>query len=83
MQLDGDLAAHALIDAGIDLHQSFEADVLRKKDLGLFLRRGHSSIDSGEATQSEGPCSERSAFQKTPAGKLFSHIVNSLIASPQ
>ena len=46
MQLDGDLAAHALIDAGIDLHQSFEADVLRKKDLGLFLRRGHSIIDS-------------------------------------
>ena len=35
MQLDGDLAAHALIDAGIDLHQSFEADVLRKKDLAF------------------------------------------------
>lgn len=83
MQLDGDLAAHAMIDAGIDLHQPFEADVLREKDLGLFLRRGHSSIDPGEAPKSEGPYSERSALQKTPAGKLFSHIMNSLIASPQ
>ena len=41
MQLNGDPADHALIDAGVDLHQPFEADVLRKKDLGLFLRRGN------------------------------------------
>ena len=39
--------------------------------------------DPGEAPKSEGPYSERSALQKTPAGKLFSHIMNSLIASPQ
>ena len=49
----------------------------------LAFSCGAASIDPGEAPKSEGPYSERSALQKTPAGKLFSHIMNSLIASPQ
>ena len=74
MQLDGDGAPHPPVDAGVNLKQTFHADVGSKKHLRLVLRSGGDRFRPRNHARGQGSHGGGSALEKRTTGNMLGHI---------
>jgi hypothetical protein len=73
VQLDGDFARHSLIDLGVELQQSVDTDVARKKHLRIALRSSSAGY-AIQIAQGDSAQSDRTLLQKRATQHLLFHF---------